>query len=79
MDLVLQDNLLSAFLQEELKQRDWTALQLSKETGVTQATISKIMNQQTLIPSVVTLAMLAKTLNRPITDLISACGVPTNC
>ena len=65
---------LGALLIKEAEARGWTMRELGRNAGVTQPTISKIINIQGRRPDLDTLNSLAVALDIPLYKLIEACG-----
>lgn len=65
---------LGALLIKELESRQWTLRELGRNAGVTQATISKLINTPGRCPDLGTLNSLSAALSIPLYILIEACG-----
>lgn len=65
---------LGAMLVKELESRNWTLRELGRTAGVTQATISKLINTPGRRPDLDTLNSLAVALDIPLYKMVEACG-----
>lgn len=65
---------LSIILDTELQQRGWRRNTLAAESGVSEPTLSRIMNDAAYIPELKTMAALSKALDLPLRRLLEACG-----
>ncbi|MBM7845651.1 helix-turn-helix domain-containing protein [Herpetosiphon giganteus] len=65
---------LSIILDTELQKRGWRRSMLAAESGVSEPTLSRIMNDVAYIPELKTMAALSKALELPLRRLLEACG-----
>lgn len=65
---------LSIILDTELHKRGWRRTTLAAESGVSEPTLSRIMNDTAYIPELKTMAALSKALDLPLRRLLEACG-----
>lgn len=65
---------LSIILDTELQKRGWRRNTLAAESGVSEPTLSRIMNDAASIPELKTMAALSKALDLPLRRLLEACG-----
>ncbi len=65
---------LADLIRDELKTRGWSSRQLSRQSGVSQPVISRVINDPTHSPNLATLASLARAIGQPLIALIEASG-----
>lgn len=65
---------LSTLLDAELHKRGWRRSRLAAESGVSEPTLSRIMNDAEYIPELKTMAALSLALDLPLRRLLEACG-----
>ncbi|MFD1430591.1 helix-turn-helix domain-containing protein [Lacticaseibacillus mingshuiensis] len=65
-----QDNLISRRLEQILEERNLTANRLAMLAGVSQSSVSAIINLRSVNPGVVTLARIADGLGMSLTELL---------
>lgn len=69
-------NRLSQLLDSQLSKRGWRRSKLATISGVSEPTISRIMNDATYIPELKTMTALSQALGLPLRRVIEACGFP---